>query len=90
MNCRKTGRHYVYPNSFIIILSYIKSYFHLPYRQTEGLMKAVGKELPDNPSYSQMNRRINQLNVKLDKAKEKDGAYVIIAIDSTGINKDNK
>lgn len=48
-------------------------------------MKAVGKELPGNPSYSQMNRRINQLNVKLDKAKEKDGAYVIIAIDSTGI-----
>ncbi len=91
MNQKKIGRHFVYPNSFIIALSYVKTYFHLPYRQTEGVMKAVGKELPDHPSYSQINRRINQLNVKIDsKGKEVDDGYLVIAIDSTGIKITNR
>ena len=92
MNQKKVGRQFVYPNSFIIVLSYIKAYFHLPYRQTDGLMKAVGRELPDHPSYGQINRRMNQLNVKIESnEKEKDdGDYVVIAIDSTGIKITNR
>lgn len=89
MNQKKVGRHYVYPNSFILVLSYVKAYFHLPYRQTEGVIKAVGKELPDHPSYSQINRRVNQLHLKLDKGKQGDDD-IIIAIDSTGIKITNR
>ena len=90
MNLRKVGSHYVYPNSFILVLSYIKACFHLPYRQTEGVINAVGKELPDHPSYSQINRRINQLNVNIENKGKEEEDDVIIAIDSTGIKITNR
>ena len=35
MNKGKEGRKFVYPNSFIKLLVYMRIYFHLPYRQTE-------------------------------------------------------
>ena len=91
MNHRKVGRHYSYPNLFILALSYVKNYFNLPYRQTEGVIKAVGKELPDHSSYSQMCRRINQLNIKFDyESKKNEDDCVVIAMDSTGIKITNR
>jgi len=43
--------------------------FHLPYRQTEGFLRALGRfdsriQVPD---YSTIDRRVNKLDVKLDK-----------------------
>ena len=38
MNQRKEGRKFVYPDSFIKLLGYMRAYFHLPYRQTEGIV----------------------------------------------------
>ena len=35
MNKDKEGRKFVYPDSFIKLLGYMRAYFHLPYRQTE-------------------------------------------------------
>jgi hypothetical protein len=46
MNENKEGKKYLYPNSFILVIGYIKVYFHLPYRQTEGIIKATGKNIP--------------------------------------------
>ena len=43
MNENKEGKKYRYPNSFILVIGYIRVYFHLPYRQTEGIIKATGK-----------------------------------------------
>lgn len=85
MNRKKVGRHYLYPNSFIIALSDIKTYFHLPYLQTEGVINIWQRiELPDSPSYNQMNRKIDQFNVKIEsKGKDDD---VVIVIDNNGIN----
>ena len=37
MNKNKEGRKFVYPDSFIKLLGYMRAYFHLPYRQTEGV-----------------------------------------------------
>ena len=39
MNKDKKGRKFVYPNSFIELLGYMRVYFHLPYRQTEGVVR---------------------------------------------------
>ena len=39
MNKNKKGRKFVYPDSFIGLLGYMKAYFHLPYRQTEGVVR---------------------------------------------------
>jgi hypothetical protein len=69
----------------------MRIYFHLPYRQTEGIIKATGKNFPNHPSYSQICRRVNQLDIssnRLDDDDDNDG--IIIAIDSTGIKVTNR
>jgi hypothetical protein len=91
MNENKEGKPYSYPDSFILVIGYMKIYFHLPYRQTEGIIKATGKNLPNHPSYSQICRRVNQLDIssnRLDDDDDNDG--IIIAIDSTGIKVTNR
>ena len=37
MNKDKIGEPFHYPNTFLLLLGYAKVYFHLPYRQTEGI-----------------------------------------------------
>ncbi len=38
MNHGKVGEPYDYPDSFMKLLGYMRAYFHLPYRQTEGVV----------------------------------------------------
>ncbi|HSF51261.1 MAG TPA: transposase, partial [Nitrososphaeraceae archaeon] len=57
---KKRGRKFVYPDSFIKVLGYMRAYFHLPYRQTEGVVrKHASHTLPSIPDYSRICRRIN-------------------------------
>ena len=37
MNKDKVGEPFHYPNTFLLLPGYAKVYFHLPYRQTEGI-----------------------------------------------------
>ena len=37
MNKDKVGEPFHYTNIFLLLLGYAKVYFHLPYRQTEGI-----------------------------------------------------
>jgi hypothetical protein len=97
MNEKKEGRKYRYPDSLILFIGYIRVYFHLPYRQTEGIIKATGKSLPYHPSYSQINRRINNLGIdggmssnELDDDDDDDDDDVVISVDSTGIKVTNR
>jgi len=92
MNENKKGKPYSFPDSFILVVGYMRIYFHLPYRQTEGLIKSTGKNLPGHPSYSQICRRVNKLDIisnRLDDDDDDDG-YIIIAADSTGIKVTNR
>src|SRR5665811_1827946 len=62
MNEGKEGASYVYPDSFVQLLGYMRAYFHLPYRQTEGVVRAHAKsKVPSIPDYSTIQRRINKL-----------------------------
>ena len=95
MNQGKVGEPFHYPNTFLLLLGYAKAYFHLPYRQTEGITQAHAKgKVPSIPDYTTINRRINRLNIKIenttDDSKEFKDAYIIIAIDSTGIKVTNR
>jgi hypothetical protein len=90
MNKNKNGKKYKFPDSFILVIGYIKVYFHLPYRQTEGIIKATGKNLPDHPSYSQICRRVNKLDISTKRSDDEDDKDIIIAIDSTGIKVTNR
>jgi hypothetical protein len=62
----------------------------MPYRQTEGIIKATGKNLPDHPSYSQICRRLNKLAISSIRSDDGDDKDIIIAIDSTGIKVTNR
>ena len=94
MNENKKGKPYSFPDSFILLIGHIRVYFHLPYRQTEGIIKATGKNLPSHPSYSQICRRVNKLDIisnRLDDDDDDDDDDdngIIIAIDIQ--HKDNK
>ena len=94
MNKDKVGEPFHYPNTFLLLLGYAKVYFHLPYRQTEGITQAHAKgKVSSIPNYTTINRRINRLNIKIENAtdsKEFKDEYIIIAIDSTGIKVTNR
>ena len=98
MNKNKEGRKFVYPDSFIKLLGYmLRAYFHLPYRQTEGVVREHAfNTLPSIPDYSNICRRINRLDIKIsldggaDKSDLHNDDYFVIAIDSTGIKVTNR
>ncbi len=41
MNHSKVGEPYNYPDSFMLTLGYMRAYFHLPYRQTQGVISLM-------------------------------------------------
>ena len=93
MNEKKEGIKYRYPDSFILVIGYIRVHLRLPYRQTEGIIKATAKNLPNHHSYSQINRGINNLDIDSGRSSSEshgDGDDLIIAVDSTGIKVTNR
>lgn len=96
MNKDKVGEPFHYPNTFLLLLGYAKAYFHLPYRQTEGITQGHAKgKVPSIPHYTTINRRINRLDIKIKdtdnkSSKEFEDEYIVIAIDSTGIKVTNR
>ena len=88
MNEDKEGASYVYPNTFVQLLGYMRIYFHLPYRQTEGVVRAhASNKVSSIPDYSTINRRINKLDIKIN---ERIGNDIVIVLDSTGIKVTNR
>jgi Transposase DDE domain len=69
MNLGKVGEPYCYPDSFIELLGYMRAYFHLPYRQTQGVIMAHANKVPNTPHYSTINRRINKLEIKINESR---------------------
>jgi Transposase DDE domain len=68
----------------------MRVYFHLPYRQTEGVVNKAhsnNKKVPSVPDYSTINRRVNKLEIKIN---ERIGNDIVIALDSTGIKVTNR
>jgi hypothetical protein len=88
MNQGKIGEPYHYPESFVQLLGYMRAYFHLPFRQTEGVVKAhAGNKVPSIPDYSTISRRVNKLDIKVN---ERLSNNIVIALDSTGIKVSNR
>ena len=79
---------YCYPESFIQLLGYLREYFHLPYRQTQGVVIAhADSKLRNIPHFSTINKRLNKLEIDIN---EKVGNDIVIAVDSTGIKLANR
>ena len=69
------------------------TFLHLPYRQTEGIIKATGKNMPNHPSYGQICRRLSRLYMDDGSSSgriDDDDGDIVIAIDSTGIKVANR
>ncbi|MFZ0222929.1 MAG: transposase, partial [Candidatus Nitrosopolaris sp.] len=77
MNLGKVGEPYCYPDSFIQLLGHMRAYFHLPYKQTQGVVIAHANKIPNTPHYSTISRRINRLEIKIN---EKLGNDIVIAL----------
>lgn len=90
MNKNKKGKPFEFPNSFILVIGYIRTSFHLHYRQIEGMIKATGKRLPGNPSYGQICKRINKLNIDVKRGKMDYDDDLMISIDSIGTKATNR
>jgi len=92
MNENKKGKPYSFPDSFLLNVGYMRIYFHLPYRQTEGIIKATGKNLPVHPSYSQIciRRGVNKLDITSKRLDVDNNDGIIIAIHITGIKVTNR
>jgi hypothetical protein len=76
MNENNKGKKYQFPDLFILVIGYIRVYFRLPCRQTEGIIKATGKSLPDHPSYSQICRGVNKLDMSTKWSDDDDGIVI--------------
>ncbi|MGC1927958.1 MAG: hypothetical protein WA667_03215, partial [Candidatus Nitrosopolaris sp.] len=44
-----------------------RAYFHLPYRQTQGVVIAHANKIPNTPNYSTISRRINRMEIKINE-----------------------
>lgn len=87
LNKNKEGARYLYPESMIRFCSVIKVCFHVGYRQEQGVLQSLQKwiPIPKVISYTQINRRMNNLGLNLVKSLAKQEDAQIISIDSTGI-----
>ena len=53
MNKDKVGEPFHHPDIFLLLLGYAKAYFHLPYRQTEGIAQGHAKgKVPSISDYT--------------------------------------
>ena len=82
MNHKKEGHQFVYPESFMEALGCCHLYLHLPFRQTEGLIKSHLQSKVKTPTYSAIWKRVNKLDIKMNPKLGKD---IVIAIDSSGV-----
>jgi len=90
-NDGKVGEPYHYPEAFIRLLGFIRLLFHLPYRQSEGFIRAMAKYVDglQVPDYSTIDRRVNRLNLNLEDTLIKSKGPVSIAVDASGIKVHN-
>lgn len=90
-NDGKVGEPYHYPEAFMRLLGFIRLLFHLPYRQSEGFIRAMAKYVDglQVPDYSTIDRRVNKLSLSLEETLVKSNGPVSIAVDASGMKVHN-
>jgi hypothetical protein len=58
----------------------MRAYFHLAYRQTEGVVKAHARSVQSIPNYSTISRHVNKLDIEVD---EHVGNDIVISLEAT-------
>jgi hypothetical protein len=83
----KVGRPFVYSDVAIEVLLTLRELFRLPYRQTEGLGRALATLLQADiaiPDFTSLQKRAAKLNIacRVDPAAK---GPLVVAVDSTGV-----
>jgi hypothetical protein len=91
MNKNKRGKPYKYPNTLIALIGIL---YHLPYRETQGFIKALTKHIKElrtlgTPNYTTIYRRTRKLNINIGENIIKSKEEVKITVDSTGVKVHN-
>lgn len=88
MNAGKVGQPYLYPESMIEFLSVLDAK-GFDDRSLEGIMRGLSKNFGNFPviSYSQINRRINQLGLDFENYNCEN---LVVGIDGSGIKVSNR
>jgi len=82
----KVGRPFVYSDTAIETLLVLRELFQLPYRQTEGLGKALAQLMQVEvkiPDYTSLAKRAARMNISIDVKKH--GGSIDVVVDSTGL-----
>lgn len=85
-NRKKRGGQYQYPETLILFLGYWHIFFNIGFRQVKGILMVIKKQHRNIkvPSYSQINRRFNNLKPELlPNPRQTKG--VNAAIDASGL-----
>jgi len=92
MNAGKEGARFEYPDSLIQYAGSLRCMFRLPFRQTQGMLNGIAKQVPQLtvPYYSQINRRFNKLPVKIQPRQTNDNKKLVIGFDGSGISVTNR
>lgn len=88
MNSGKRGRPFSYPESFILFAAMASVFFHLPYRQLEGLINKLSLHVPGlrSADYTTLWHRISKMDLFLPATKYD----ILAAVDSTGVKVTNR
>ena len=90
MNHNKRGRKFDYHDSFMKLLGHARACFGLPFRQTEGMIRAYCSRIPSVPDFTSIRKRVNRLDITIDDSANDSDNEIILAIDSTGIRVANR
>jgi hypothetical protein len=81
MNCKKRGRRFAYPNSFMKIVGYAKGLIWPTIPADRGLLRTYRNTIPKVPDYTEILKRVTWSIVI--SSQEVGSDYMVISIDST-------
>jgi hypothetical protein len=89
MNEGKRGRPFLYPEGFVLFSGAFYEFFHLPFRQLEGVLRKLSKYVPGLKAadYTTLWHRINSLVLTVPCYSREP---LVVAVDSTGLKVTNR
>ncbi len=92
MNFNKRGHPYQFPKSLIMFLAVIYYAMNVPYRQLEGILRAMRKWVTTLrvPDYTTIAKRIKKMRLPEELLKATDDSDIVIAADSSGFKVTNR
>ncbi len=92
LNRGKEGRPFRYPVGFVQFLGVLHVLFNLPFRQTEGFVRALVRFVPRlrKPDHATIHRRVSSLKLDLADSLRSTNVPVVIAVDASGVKVSNR